>query len=103
MSIMDRKTVIDKAIAFFSLREYHLQTQTDNLLVFQTEKREVNWSIVGVLCCLGLIPAIIYYYVITKKLNVTVSISGEKDATVTVSGNTIKAKKDADEFKRVLG
>lgn len=100
---MDRKTAIDKAIPFFSSREYHLQTQTDNLLVLQTEKREVNWLIVVVLCCLGIIPAIIYYYVFAPKHSVTVSISGEKDATVTVSGNTDKAKKDADEFKKVLG
>lgn len=100
---MNRKDVTDKAVSFFISKKYQIQTQTDNVLVFETHEREVNWLILIVLCCLGIVPAIIYYYVFSPKHTVTVSMTGDKDVVVTVTGNTDKAKKDAAEFKAHVG
>jgi len=51
-----------------------------------------------VLCCLGVIPGIIYYFVFAPFHKVTISLSGAKNVDVTASGNTDKAKADAREF-----
>lgn len=73
------------------------------MIIFQTEKRELNWVVLVVLCCLGILPAIIYYYVFAPKHQVTISILGEEKVKATVVGNTDKAKKDAEEFKNLIG
>jgi hypothetical protein len=100
---MERSKVIDTAVSFFSSKGYLMQTQTTNVLVFQTEKRELNWIIVLVLCCLGIIPSVIYYYVFAPKHQVTISMGGEgNDVRVTASGNTNQAKKDASEFATLV-
>lgn len=100
---MDRKEAINKSVAFLVSKGYHIQTQTENLLVFQSDKRELNSILVFVLCCLGILPAVIYYFGFAPKHQVTVSISGEKSVTVTVTGNTSNAKKDAEELSKTLG
>ncbi|MEM3370063.1 MAG: hypothetical protein QXE90_04420 [Candidatus Micrarchaeia archaeon] len=99
---MNRKTVLDKAIPFFASKGYSIQTQTDDLIIFQTEKRELNWLLLLVLCCLGIIPAIIYYYVFAPRHVVTISISGKEEVKITVTGNTDTAKKDANEFQSII-
>jgi hypothetical protein len=99
---MDRQEVIGRAIPFFTTRTYALQTQTDYVITFESQNREVDWLIVLVLCCLGIIPAAIYYYFFTHKHQVTLSLSGANDIKITAIGNTEQAKKDASEFMQSL-
>jgi uncharacterized membrane protein YvbJ len=99
---MDRQELIARAIPFFTTKSYTLQTQTDYVVTFESQNREVNWVIVLVLCCLGIIPAVIYYYFFTYKHQVTLSLSGATDIKVAAIGNTEQAKKDAGEFMQSL-
>ncbi len=95
-----RAEIFAKAIPFFSTKDYAVRTQTDYLIAFESQKRDVSWVIFLVLCCLGILPAIIYYYWFTHLHQVTVSLSGTTDVTVTCIGNTAQAKNDAAEFMR---
>ena len=96
---LTKSAIIDKAVAFFTSKDYSIQTQTESIVIFKTEKREVNWAIVFVLCCLGILPALIYYFFFSEFHRVTLSLAAEdKNTTVTATGNTGKAKKDAEEF-----
>jgi len=99
---MDRNAVIQRAIPFFTSKKYQVQTQTDYLVTFQSEEREVNWIIFLVFCCMGLILAIIYYYIFCLKHQVAISMSGNTEVQITASGNTEQAKKDAVEFINLL-
>jgi len=99
---MDRNEVIQRAIPFFTSKKYQVQTQTDYLVTFQSEEREVNWIIFLVFCCMGLLLAIIYYYIFCLKHQVTISMSGNTEVQITSSGNTEQAKKDAVEFVNLL-
>lgn len=95
---MDRQEVFGRAVPFFAAKSYAVQTQTDYLIALQSQNRDVNWVIFLVFCCLGLIPAVIYYYWFTHQHQVTISLSGVTDVKVTAIGNTEQAKKDAAEF-----
>ncbi|WAC04712.1 MAG: hypothetical protein OS112_09665 [Methanoregula sp.] len=95
---MDQKELFGRAIPFFTAKGYAVQTQTDFLIAFQSQDRDVNWFIFVILCCLGLIGAAIYYYWFTHQHQVTISISGVTDVKVIAIGNTEQAKKDAAEF-----
>jgi hypothetical protein len=95
---MDLNELFGRAIPFFAAKNYAVQTQTDYLISFQSQNRDVNWLIFVVLCCLGLIGAVIYYYWFTHQHQVTISLSGATDVKVTAIGNTEQAKKDAAEF-----
>jgi hypothetical protein len=99
---MDRQELIARAVPFFTAKKYAVQTQTDYLIAFQSQDRDVNWIIFVVLCCLGLIGAVIYYYWFSQQHQVTVSISGFTDVKITAIGNTETAKKDAAEFMQSL-
>jgi len=99
---MNREEIFGRAIPFFATKTYAVQTQTDYVIAFESQNRDVNWIIFLVFCCLGLIPAVIYYYWFTHKHQVTVSLSGPTDTKVTAIGNTEQAKKDAAEFMRTL-
>jgi hypothetical protein len=95
---MDRQELFGRAIPFFTSRSYAVQTQTDYVVTFESENRDVNWLIFLFLCCFGIIPAAIYYYWFTHKHQVTISLSGTTEVKVTAIGNTEQAKKDAGEF-----
>jgi uncharacterized membrane protein YvbJ len=99
---MDRQEILGRAIPFFATKSYAVQTQTDYVVAFESQSRDVSWVIFLVLCCLGLIPAVIYYYWFTHQHQVTVSLSGATDIKVTAIGNTEQAKKDAAEFMKTL-
>jgi hypothetical protein len=99
---MDRQEIISRAIPFFASRTYAVQTQTDYVIAFESQNRDISWVIFLVFCCLGLIPAVIYYYWFTHQHQVTVSLSGPTDTKVTAIGNTEQAKKDAAEFIKTL-
>jgi uncharacterized membrane protein YvbJ len=99
---MNRQEIFGRAIPFFASKTYAVQTQTEYLIAFESQNRDVNWIIFLVFCCLGLIPAIVYYYWFTHTHQVTVSLSGETDIKVTAIGNTEQAKQDAAEFMRTL-
>jgi len=94
---MNKKEIVDNAISFFTSKDYSIQTQTDSMLVFESSKREANWLVVIILCCIGIIPGIIYYFGFSPKHKVTISITST--GKVTATGNTDQAKKDAGEFK----
>jgi hypothetical protein len=102
MPTMDRQKVFSSAIPFFTAKKYAVQTQTDYVIAFESQDRDVNWIIFVILCCFGIIPAAIYYYWFTQKHQVTVSMSGATEVKVTTIGNTEQAKKDAAEFMRTL-
>jgi len=99
---MNRQELFARAIPFFAAKSYAVQTQTDYLIAFESQNRDVNWLIFVILCCLGLIPAAIYYYWFTHQHQVTVSLSGATDVKVTAIGNTEQAKKDAAEFMQSI-
>jgi endogenous inhibitor of DNA gyrase (YacG/DUF329 family) len=99
---MDRQEIFGRAIPFFATKTYAVQTQTDYVIAFESQNRDVNWIIFLVFCCLGLVPAVIYYYWFTHSHQVTVSLSGSTDIKVTAIGNTEQAKKDAAEFMMTL-
>jgi hypothetical protein len=98
----DRQEIMSRAVPFFAARSYAVQTQTDYLISFQSQDRDVNWVIVLVFCCLGIIPAVIYYFWFTHQHQVTVSLSGATSVKVTAMGNTEKAIKDAAEFMQSI-
>ena len=99
---MDRNEFFAKAVPFFAAKKYEVQTQSDYLSVFQSQEREVSWIVFVVLCCLGILPGVIYYYVFCYKHSVTISISGKEEISITATGNTDKAKADAAEFMTLL-
>ena len=99
---MDRQELFTRAIPFFTARNYAVQTQTDYVVSFQSQDRDVSWLIFLLLCCFGIIPAAIYYYWFTHQHQVTISLSGAPEVNVTAIGNTEKAKKDAAEFMQTL-
>jgi hypothetical protein len=99
---MDRQEIFNRAIPFFATKTYAVQTQTDYVIAFESQNRDVNWIIFLIFCCLGIIPAVVYYYWFTHKHQVTVSLSGPTDTKVTAIGNTEQAKNDAAEFMRTL-
>jgi hypothetical protein len=99
---MDRQEIFGRAIPFFATKSYAVQTQTDYLIAFESQNRDVNWIIFLVFCCLGLIPAVVYYYWFTHKHQVTVSLSGPTEVKVTAIGNTEQARQDAAEFIRTI-
>ncbi len=99
---MNNKKVIDDALSFFLNNGYYLIIQTDNMLTFQSDARDYSLLILIFLFFCGIIPAIVYF-MLSSKLQVTISLSGEADAVkVTVFGNSIVAKEDAEEFKKTL-
>jgi hypothetical protein len=57
---LDRQELFARAIPFFTTRNYAVQTQTDYVVSFQSQDRDVNWLIFLFLCCFGIIPAAIY-------------------------------------------
>ena len=95
---IDRQELFARAIPFFASRSYAVQAQTDYLISFESQNRDVNWIIFIIGCCCGIIWAIIYYYWFTHKHQVTISISGGTAVQVTAIGNTDQAKIDASEF-----
>jgi len=99
---MDRQEIFGRAIPFFATKSYAVQTQTDYVIAFESQNRDVNWIIFLVFCCFGIIGAIVYYYWFTHKHQVTVSLSGPTEIKVTAIGNTEQAKVDAAEFMRTL-
>lgn len=99
---MDRKELFSRAIPFFTVKGYQPQTQTDYFITFLSESREVNWILLIVLLCCGIIPGIIYYYVFCHKHQVTISISGDTEVHITAIGNTETAEKNADEFTSTI-
>jgi len=99
---MNRQEIFARAVPFFATKSYAVQTQTDYVIAFESQNRDVNWVIFLVFCCLGLIPAVVYYYWFTHTHQVTVSLSGPTEVKVTAIGNTDQAKKDAAEFIRTL-
>ncbi len=99
---MGRQELFARAIPFLTSRNYAVQTQTDYVVVFESQDRDVSWVIFLVLCCLGLIPAVIYYYWFTHQHQVTISLGGATEVLVTAIGNTEKARKDAAEFMQTL-
>jgi uncharacterized membrane protein YvbJ len=99
---MDRQEIFGRAIPFFAAKSYAVQTQTDYVIAFESQNRDINWIIFLVFCCFGIIGAIVYYYWFTHKHQVTVSLSGPTEIKVTAIGNTEQAKIDAAEFMRTL-
>jgi hypothetical protein len=73
------------------------------LFVVISEKREVNWLIFLVLCCLGIIPAAIYYFLFYPRHQVTIAMTGQEEVSAVVTGTTEDAKKDAAEFQKLIG
>ncbi len=100
---MERQEFFNRATPFFASKGYSLQTQTDYVMAFLHPDRDVNWIIFLILCCLGIIGAIIYYYWFTHQHQVTISLAGTDHVKVTAIGNTGKAKKDAAEFMLGIG
>ena len=99
---MDKQRIIATAIPFFSEKEYLLNIQTDNLLVFQSDEKDYSFAILIVLLFLGIAPAIVYY-LMAPKSEVTISLAGEDDAVkLTAYGNTDRAKEEVEEFKKEL-
>ena len=97
-----RQEIIERAIPFFAAKKYAVRAQTDSFVSFESQDRDVDWLIFVVFCCLGLIPAIVYYYWFTHNHQVTLSLSGVPDVSMNVIGNTAQAKKDADEFRQLI-
>ncbi|OPX62205.1 MAG: hypothetical protein A4E34_00586 [Methanoregula sp. PtaU1.Bin006] len=97
-----RTEIIERAIPFFAAKKYAVQAQTDYFVSFESQDRDVSWLIFIVFCCLGLIPAIVYYYWFTHNHQVTVSLGGTTPVTMNVIGNTAQAKKDAAEFMQLF-
>lgn len=93
-----RIEIFEQAIPFFSAKKYAVRAQTDSFVSFESQDRDVEWLIFVVFCCLGLIPAIIYYYWFTHTHQVTLTLSGTTEVRMNVIGNTVQAKKDAAEF-----
>jgi len=99
---MDRQELFGRAIPFFTSRNYAVQTQTDYVVSFESQNRDVNWWIFLIFCCLGIIGAAIYYFWFTHKHQVTISLSGATDLKVSAIGNTEQAKKDVTEFMKSI-
>jgi predicted nucleic acid-binding Zn-ribbon protein len=97
-----RPEIFEKAIPFFAAKKYAVRAQTDYLVSFESQDRDVNWLIFVVFCCLGLIPAVIYYYWFTHNHQITLTLSGTTDVSINVIGNTDQAKKDAEEFMKTF-
>ena len=93
-----REEFFGRAIPFFTSKKYAIQAQTDYVIIFESQDRDVNWLIFVILCCCGIILGVIYYYWFTHKHQVTLSLSGTTEVNVTAIGNTKQAKKDAGEF-----
>jgi len=99
---MNRQELFAKAIPYFTSKKYAVVTQTDYVVSFESQDRDVNWVIFVILCCCGIIPAAIYYYWFTHQHQVTISMSGTVEISVTAIGNTDQAKKDAGEFMKLI-
>lgn len=99
---MQKSEIITKAIPYFTTKGYQVQTQTDMLLIFISEKKEVNWVVFLVACCFGILPGIIYYYVFCPRHQVTISITGDQEAQAMLNGTTEESRKDAMEFQKLL-
>jgi len=97
-----RTEIIERAIPFFAAKRYAVRAQTDSFVSFESQDRDVDWLIFVVFCCLGLIPAVIYYYWFTHNHQVTLSLSGAPEVSMNVIGNTVQAKKDAAEFTQLF-
>lgn len=97
-----RNEIFERAIPFFAAKKYAVRAQTDYLVSFESQDRDVDWLIFVVFCCLGLIPAVIYYYWFTHNHQITLSLSGTTDLSMNVIGNTEQAKKDAAEFMSIF-
>jgi hypothetical protein len=99
-----RSQIFEKAIPFFAAKKYAIRAQTDYLISFESQERDVNWLIFIILCCCGLIPAAIYYYWFTHNHQITLSLSqsGDTEVNVNVIGNTEQAKKDSAEFMKIF-
>jgi hypothetical protein len=98
---VSRTEIIERAIPFFAAKKYAVKAQTDSFVSFESQDRDVDWLIFVVFCCLGLIPAVIYYYWFTHNHQVTVSLTGTP-VSMNVIGNTVQAKKDAEEFMQLF-
>ena len=49
---MNRQEILGRAIPFFATKSYAVQTQTDYVVAFESQSRDVSWVIFLVLCCL---------------------------------------------------
>jgi hypothetical protein len=99
---LGREELIARAVPFFTSRDYALQTQTDYVVTFESQSRDINWIFFVVFCCIGLLPGVIYYYWFTQQHRVTISLTGAAEVKVTAMGNTSKAKTDAGEFIQTI-
>ena len=95
---INRQELFNRAIPFFAARQYSVIAQTDYLISFESQNRDINWLIFVILCCFGILLAVVYYYWFTRQHQVTISISGNDQVTFTAIGNTDQAKIDAGEF-----
>lgn len=99
---VSRQDIIERAIPFFAAKKYAVKAQTDAFVSFESQDRDVDWLIFVVFCCLGLIPAVIYYYWFTHNHQITLSLTGSTEVTMNVIGNTVQAKSDAAEFQQLF-
>jgi hypothetical protein len=102
---MTRQELFNRAVPFFAARQYSVNAQSDYLISFQSQNKDVNWIIIVILCCfawsgIGLIALLIYYFMLCHNHQVTISISdaSASEVTFTTIGNTDEARKDAGEF-----
>lgn len=97
-----RKEIFSRAIPFFTTKGYQPQTQTDYMITFQSENREVNWILLIILLCCGILLGVIYYFFFCPKHQVTLSLDGDDNVKVTALGNTGQAKIDSAEFMSII-
>ena len=96
---ISRQEFFNRATPYFASKGYSLQTQTDYVIAFLSPDRDVNWIIFLVLCCLGIVGALLYYFLFTHQHQVTITLDGNAaQVKVTAIGNTEKAKEDAAAF-----
>lgn len=97
---MEKNTIVERSISYFTAKKYNLQTRSEDVVVFQSDEREVNWILFGLLCCCGfLLIGLLYYFAFCQRHQVILSFSG---AQVTATGNTDQAKRDAVEFTQII-
>ena len=102
---MSRQELFNRAVPFFAARQYAVVAQSDYLISFQSQNRDVSWVIIIILCCfcwtfIGILLLIIYYFMLCHQHQVTISINNASstEVTFTAMGNTDEARKDAGEF-----
>lgn len=99
---MERQELISRANSFFTNSGYHLQEQTDFIIVYQSKKRKINWAILMTLLCCLIIPGVFYYLFFCPRHQVTLSLKGDENVEVFTIGNTQEASKDAEKFMKTI-